>query len=98
MSVLVQGPRRDGGHVAVIDGCRLGSAVRPPDDTADANRGRPPEQRVRREHPRPDDRRREPGGLDEPLNIGVEYRHWIRLPEERVRSLVRRGEKDDTPR
>ena len=37
MSVLIQGPRRDGCHVAFIDGCRLGSAVRPPDDTAGAN-------------------------------------------------------------
>jgi hypothetical protein len=43
MSVLVQGPRRDGRHVAVIDGCRLGGAVRPPDDTAGADRGPPPE-------------------------------------------------------
>src|SRR5205807_9208369 len=42
MSVLIQGPRRDGCHVAVIDGCRLGSTVRPPDDTVGANRGRPP--------------------------------------------------------
>jgi len=45
MTVLIQGPRRDGGYVAVIDGCRLGSTVRPPDDTVGADRGRPPEQR-----------------------------------------------------
>ena len=57
MSVLIQGPRRDGRHVAVIDGCGLGRAVGPADDTVVANRGRPPEQRVRREHPRPEDRR-----------------------------------------
>jgi len=89
MSVLIQGPRRNGCHVAVIDGCRLGSAVRPPHDTVGANRARPPEQRVRREHPRPDDRRLEPGRRDEPLNVGVEHRHRIRLLEERVRGLVR---------
>lgn len=34
--------RRDGCHVPVIYGCRLGSAVRPPDDTVGANRARPP--------------------------------------------------------
>src|SRR5437764_11020224 len=83
MSVLIQSPRRYGCHVAVIDGCCLGSAVWPPDDSLDANRGRPPEQRVRREHPRPDDRRLEPGGRDEPLDVGVERRHRIRLLEER---------------
>ena len=89
MSVLIQRPRRDGCDVAVVDGCRLGSAVRPPDDPAGANRGRPPGQRVRREHPRPDDRRLEPGGRDEPLDLGVEHRHGIRLLEEGVRGLVR---------
>ncbi len=30
-----------------------------------------------------------PAARDEPLNIGVEHRHRIRLLEERVRGLVR---------
>jgi hypothetical protein len=74
------------------------AAVRPAVDSVVANRGRPPEQRVRSEHPRPEDRRLKSCGRDEPLNIGVEHRHGIRLLEERVRRLVRRGEKNDTPR
>ena len=98
MSVLVQGPRRDGRHVAVVDGCRLGGAVRPSDDTVGADRGRPPGQRVRREHPRPDDRRLDPGGRDEPLDVGVEHGHRVRLLEEGVRGSVRRREEDDTSR
>ena len=39
---------------------KTGSAVRPPDDTVGPDRGRPPGQRVRREHSRPEDRRLEP--------------------------------------
>jgi hypothetical protein len=89
MPVLTQGPRRHGCDVAVVDGCSLGGAVRPPDDTAGANRGGPPEQHVRREHPWPDECRLEPSSHDEPLNIGVQHRHRIRLPEERMRDLVR---------
>lgn len=89
MSILRQGTRHDGCHVPVINGCRLGSAVWPPDHTMGAYRIRPPEQGVRREHPRPDDGRLEPGGHDESLDIGVELCHRIWLLEERVRDLVR---------
>ena len=77
--------------------CRLRIAVRPADDPVPTDRARPPEQRVRREHPRPDDRRLEPGGRDEPLDLRVEHRHRIRLLEERVLDVVRRREEDDTP-
>ncbi len=59
-SVLAQDPRDDLGHVAVVDGAV--SARRTATDHAVApDRGDPPAQGVRREHPWPDDRRVEPG-------------------------------------
>jgi len=86
---FAQGPRRHGRHVAVVDRCGLGGAVGPPDDAVGLDRARPPEQRVRREHPRSEDRRLEPRVGDQPLDVGVHRRHRIRLLEEGVRGLVR---------
>jgi hypothetical protein len=55
-------------------------------------------QRIRCEGPRPKECRLQTGGREEPLDLGVERRHRIRLWEERVWSPVRCGEEDDPPR
>src|SRR6266480_6435033 len=54
--VLAQCARRHGRDVALVDRCGLGCTVGPPDDVTLTDRGPPPELRVRREHPGPDER------------------------------------------
>jgi hypothetical protein len=70
-------------------------AVRPAHDVALADRLRPPPDRVRREHPRPQDRPRNTGAGDQAVEFGVKARQRVRLLEEGMRCLVRRREQDD---
>jgi hypothetical protein len=98
MPLLIQGARRHGRDVTLVDRCRLGPAIRPSDDVAVTDGGTPPELCVRREHPRPDERRFESGGHDQVFDLGIEASHGVRLLEQRVGCLVRRGEEDDAPR
>jgi hypothetical protein len=54
-------------------------------------------ERVRGEHPWPEDYDVKGGGCEQALNLGVETAQGIRLLEERVRRLVWRREVDDAP-
>jgi len=101
VSLLGQRAHGDGGNVAVVDWCCLDRTIRPTDDIARLDLRCPPEDRVRSEHPGPNDCRRTRRVRDQPIDIPMEIRQRVGLLEERVRRLVRRRQKDnalDSPR
>ena len=90
-----RGHRRD---IALVDRGRLGGAVRPTHHVAARDLRPPPVPRVRREHPRPQDRHIETCLREQAFDLDMKAAHRIRLLEERVRRAVRRREQDDAPR
>jgi len=89
-----------GADVGFVDGSGRSFGVRPANDGGVGIRTelrRPPVERVGGEHARAEERPLDGGRLNEALDFGVEIGERVRLAEERMRSLVRRGEKDELP-
>src|SRR5215468_7555963 len=79
--VVSQYPRSHARNVPLVDRCRLSRSVGPSHDIATPNLSRPPVHRIRREHARPDERRRDAGRRNQLLDVRVHDRHGVWLLE-----------------